>query len=165
MQSSRFAKPVRWFAFAGFCLLPFGVVFFNSNWPPLGWKHTHYATGPIGRDQILPLSVIFLVIALVYFVLPKVVQCQMNSVLARLHFWANMIFLLVATVGPIVTNLAFRSRVGEPKLDEFFRRFGAGMEFFVWEIGLLVAAQLFLVANLVWTSFRGVGFVAPTQHC
>ena len=83
-------------------LLPLGIVFLHSSWPPLTWKHAHFAEGDIGQT-ILVCSGLFFVFALSYFFFPKIFHRQMNDKLGRFHFWANMFAVFL---------LAFRSTHG-----------------------------------------------------
>jgi hypothetical protein len=41
----------------------------HSDWPPMNWKHTHFASPEFGHD-ILMVSVLFVLMAFVYFIAP-----------------------------------------------------------------------------------------------
>lgn len=163
MFRARPESQAKLFASVGICLLPLGIVFFHSDWPPIDWKHTHWATANIGRDDILPVSVLFLLFALVYFVFPRIFQRRMNRTLSRLHFWANMAFLLFEAAGPIVQGLTWHFLPNESSWGRFSRGFSASIDFFMWEILIFLAAQLFLVVNLVWSVFKGESVLKPVH--
>src|SRR5260370_10253668 len=123
------------------CLLPIGIVPFHSNWPPLTWKHAHFAEGDIGQT-ILGCSGLFFVFALIYFFFPKLFHRQMNKKLGRSHFWANVIAVFLLLAFPIYFNLSLHSQPGESKLDRFFRAFGGSLDSFAWGIGALLIVQV-----------------------
>src|SRR2546426_11834409 len=116
---------VLFFALA-ICLLPLGIVSFHSSWPPLTWKHAHFAESDIGQT-ILTCSGLLFVFALTYFFFPKIFHRQMNEKLGRFHFWANMVAVFLLLSFPIYFNLSFHSPPGGSKLDRFFRAFGASL--------------------------------------
>jgi len=145
-------------------LLPLGIVFLHSDWPPLEWKHTHVASGNIGSEEILPVSVLFLLFSFVYFIFPKVFRRRMNRTLSWLHFWANMAFLIFAAAGPIFQNLTLPMHPNQSFWERFSEGFGAGLEFFIWEIAGLLAIQLFFAANLVWSISKGERILSPAHR-
>jgi hypothetical protein len=87
----------------------------------------------------------------------------MNALLGQFHFWANVIAFLLLLAFPVYFNLTFRSSAGEPKLDKFFRAFGASMDSFVWGILVLVIAQTLFLGNLLWSIFRGEKLFRPAM--
>ena len=136
------------------CLLPLGVISFHANWPPLTWKHAHFAESDIGQT-ILACSGLFFIFALAYVFFPRVFRRQMNERLGRLHFWANVIAVLLLLAFPIYFNLSLHSPSGESKRDRFFRAFGASLHSFAWEIGAMLVVQALFLGNLLWSIFGG----------
>ncbi|SRR5258708_7837000 len=143
------------------CLLPLGIVSFHSSWPPLTWKHAHFAEGDIGQT-ILACSGLFFVFALTYFFFPKIFHRQMNEKLGRFHFWANMIAVFLLLAFPIYFNLSFPLQPGESKLDRFFRAFGRSLDSYAWGIGAMLIVQLLFLGNLLWSIFKGQKVFRPT---
>ena len=141
----------RLFAIAGACLLPLTFVSFRPVWPPVQWRLPRIAAGDVG--QIVPVSILFFLIAFVYFVFPKLVGRSMNSRLAQLHFWASLGFVGCWISPPLILNLPVFSRLGESKL-------GGAMSFWVWQGALLLLFQLIFVANILWSMFRGERILA-----
>jgi len=156
-----FRSPEVLFLALAICLLPLGIVSFHSSWPPLTWKHAHFAEDDIGQT-ILVCSGLFFVFALTYFFFPRIFHRQMNRKLGRFHFWANMIAVSLLLVFPIYFNLSFRSQPGESKLDRFVRAFGASLDSFAWEIGAMSIVQVLFLGNLLWSIFKGQKVFRPT---
>jgi heme/copper-type cytochrome/quinol oxidase subunit 1 len=92
MTDTRFASPVKAFAIVGVSLLLLSGLTWHSDWPPLNWKRTHFANGEFGHE-ILMVSVLFVVMAFVYFIAPKILGRVMNKKLGQVHFWASLIWL------------------------------------------------------------------------
>jgi hypothetical protein len=136
------------------CLLPLGILSFHSNWPPLGWKHTHFAYGDIG-EAILECSGLFFVFALAYFFFPRIFRRRMNEVLGQIHFWLNVTAFLVLLALPIYFNLIFHSLPDEAKPGRIFRAFGSSVASVALGIQILAAIQIFFLANGLWSVFRG----------
>ncbi len=99
--------------------------------------------------------VLFVFLALIYLAFPRLLRRRMNNMLAQLHFWASLIGFLLVLALPIVLNLTFQPLTGESTADRFFRAFGVAMTSTAWAYGVLLAAQGFLLANLVWSIFKG----------
>ncbi len=78
----------QFFALAA-CLLPVGVFTLHSDWPPLTWKHLHFAEGDIGQT-ILACSALFFTLAVAYFSFPRIFHRRMNQLLGQIHFWLNV---------------------------------------------------------------------------
>lgn len=114
----------------------------------------HFAEGDIGKT-ILVCSGLFFAFALAYFLFPRILHRKMNPTLARLHFWLNVIGLCFLLALPIYYNLTFYSAAGEPKLDRFFRAFGASMDSFFLGIEVLAVIQVLFIANVLWSVFKG----------
>ena len=70
-------------------------------------------------------------------------------------FWLNVIGLCFLLALPIYYNLTFYSAAGEPKLDRFFRAFGASMDSFFLGIEVLAVIQVLFIANVLWSVFKG----------
>jgi heme/copper-type cytochrome/quinol oxidase subunit 1 len=136
------------------CLLPVGIFTFHSDWPPASWVQIHFAEGDVG-ETILACSALFFAFALAYFLFPRILHRQMNRTLCQIHFWLNVIAFLLLLALPIYYNLTFHSPAGEPKLDRFFRAFGAGMDSFLLGIGVLAVIQILFLANVLWSIFKG----------
>ncbi len=154
-------SPAVLFFVIAICLLPLGIVSFHSSWPPLTWKHAHFAEGDIGQT-ILTCSGLFFVFALTYFCFPKIFHRQMNEKLGRFHFWANMLAVFLFLAFPLFFNLSFHSQPGESKLDRFFRAFGASLDSYAWGIGALLIVQVLFLGNLLWSIFKGQKVIRPT---
>jgi hypothetical protein len=148
-----FRLPEVLFLTLAICLLPLGFVSFHASWPPLTWQRIHFAEGDIGQT-ILACSGLFFVFALAYFLLRRVFRCQMNEQLGRLHFWANTIAVFLLLAFPVYFNLSFHSPPGEPKLDRFFRSFGASLDSFAYGIEAMLVVQALFLGNLLWSIFR-----------
>jgi heme/copper-type cytochrome/quinol oxidase subunit 1 len=136
------------------CLLPVGIFAFHSDWPPASWVQIHFAEADIG-ETILECSALSFAFALAYFLLPRILHRQMNRTLGRIHFWLNVCAFLLLLVLPIYYNLTFHSPVGEPKLDRFFRAFGASLHASVVGIEVLAVIQILFLANVLWSFFKG----------
>ena len=143
----------RFFALAVF-LLPLGIFTFHSDWPPLNWKHLHFAEGDIGQT-ILACAGLFLSFALAYFFFPRIFHRRMNQTLSQIHFWLNVIAFFALLAFPICFNLTFRSPAGESKLETIFRAFGASMDSLFWGLVVLAIIQTLFVANVLWSIFKG----------
>lgn len=136
------------------CLLPLGFVSLHADWPPLIWKHAHFAEADIGQT-IIAYCCLFIVFGIAYFIFPKLFRRQMNERLGRLHFGANIIAVVLLLAVPIYFNLTLHGSLGEAKSNKFFRAFGASLASTVWEMGGIVVAQTFFLANLTWSLFKG----------
>ena len=143
----------RFFVLAA-CLLPVGALTFHSDWPPLSWKHAHFAEGDIG-ETILTCSGLFFAFALAYFFFPKLFHRRISEVLGRVHFWLNVIALFVLLSLPIYFNLVFQSPPGETKFQRIVRAFGSSMDSFFWGIQVLAVVQIVFLANILWSIFKG----------
>jgi heme/copper-type cytochrome/quinol oxidase subunit 1 len=122
----------------------------------------HFAQGNIG-EALLACSGLFCLFALAYFLIPRIFHRQMNEKLGRLHFWANVIGLLLFFAFPVYFNLAFQTLPGESKVDRFFRSFGASLNSYAWEIGTMLIVQVLLLANILWTVFKGPSVVLSRE--
>ena len=147
-------SPAFSFFIAAVCLLPLGALTFHSDWPPHGWKHTHFADAEIGQS-FLVCSALFCTIAIVYFYFPRVFRRQLNELLGWLHFWANVISLFLLLLIPIYFNLAIESPASESKAERFYRAFGASVSSLLISIQLLALVQILFIGNLIWSSFKG----------
>ena len=136
------------------CLLPVGIFTFHLSWPPARWMQIHFSEDDIGKT-ILACSALFFAFALAYFFFPRILHRQMNRTLGRVHFWLNAIAFLLLLALPVYYNLTFHSSAGEPKLNTFFRAFGAGMDSFLLGVGVLAVIQVLFLANIVWSIFKG----------
>jgi heme/copper-type cytochrome/quinol oxidase subunit 1 len=131
-----------------------GVLSFHSDWPPLSWKRTHFASSDIGQ-RILAISGLFLIFSLVYFFFPRIFRRRMSDVFGRLHFRANVIAVFLQFAIPVFFNLTFHAPSGQSKLGKLVQAFGTGLNSFAWEIGALALAQVFFLVNLLWSIFKG----------
>lgn len=135
-------------------LAPVGILTFRSNWPPLSWKGIHFANANIGREEFLPISILFLLMALIYHVFPKITHRHLNERLGRIHFLANLVALVLLLAIPLLFNLTFHSNARTP-WELFWSGFGTALKSTVWEFAAIVAAQIFLPVNVLWSLFKG----------
>ena len=150
----RLSSPGFQFLALAACLLPFGIFTFHSSWPPGSWVRINFTEGDIGQT-ILECSALFVALALAYFLFPRILHRHMNQTLGRIHFWLNMIAFLLLLALPSYYNLTFHSPAGEPKLDRFFRAFGASMDSFFLGVEVLAVVQVLFLANVLWSIFKG----------
>jgi heme/copper-type cytochrome/quinol oxidase subunit 1 len=123
IDREHFRSPAFLFFIAAVCLVPLGLLTFHSDWPPLDWKHTHFADASVGQS-FLVCSGIFSIIAIVYFYFPQVLHRRMNALLGQLHFWANVFAMFLLLLIPIYFNLTFDSPAQESKVERFFEHSG-----------------------------------------
>ena len=154
IKPKRLSWPEFRFLALAVCLLPLGILLFHRDWPPLSWKHLHFAESDIGQT-ILACSALFFVFALAYFFFPKLFHRHMNQTLGQIHFWLNVIAFLLLLALPIYFNLTFHSPASETKLQTFFRALGSSMDSFFWGFAVLAVIQIFFVANVLWSVFKG----------
>ena len=154
INREHFRSPSFLFFILAVCLLPPGLLTFHSDWPPLDWKHTHFADVGIGQS-FLVCSGLFCIIAVVYFYFPKLFHRRLNKLLGQLHFWANVIVLFLLLLIPIYVNLAIDSHAPESKAERFYRAFGASMSSLLISIQLLALVQILFIGNLLWSLFKG----------
>lgn len=146
INQERIQSPAGLFLALAIFLLPFGIVSFHSSWPPLTWKNAHFAEGDIGQT-ILACSGLFFCFALAFFLFPKLFHRQLNKKLARLHFWANLIGLVLLLAFPIYFNLSFHAPSAESKVDRFFRAFGASLDAYAWGFGAMLVVQVLFLGT------------------
>jgi hypothetical protein len=79
----------------------------------------------------------------------------MNKKFSRLHFWANVVGLVLLLAFPVYFNLSFHSPSGESKVDRFFRGLGASLDAMAWGYGAMLVVQVFFLGNVIWSIFRG----------
>jgi len=111
---------------------------------------------------MLAISSLFVIFAVVYFFFPRVFRRRMSDALGQIHFWANVIAVILNFAIPIFFNLTFHSPPSDSKLGKIVRAFGTGLHSFAWEIGALLLAQAFFLVNLLWSIFKSKKEFAPT---
>jgi cytochrome c oxidase subunit 1 len=154
--------PSALFAVAAACLLVLGIVFLHSSWPPPGVENIHFWMSDVG-EELLAISALFGIFALVYFIFPRIFRRQMDDRLGQLHYWTSVFALIVQFALAWYFNLTFRSIPDEPKLDTFFRAFGVAFKADVWAFYIFAGAQVVFIVNLLLAIFKRTRSIVPCQ--
>jgi cbb3-type cytochrome oxidase subunit 1 len=139
-RGNLFNRPSALFVVTAACLMVMGVVFFHSSWPPPGVTNVHFWMADVGQE-FLAVSGLFGIFAFVYFMFPQIFRRQMDNRLGQLHFWVSFLAVVFQFGLAYYFNLTFRPIPNEPKLDLFFRAFGASFKADVWAFYVFAGAH------------------------